>query len=78
MESVTSSIINDLLQPVPLTVSAEDVIRVGGTRVTLDIVIGPFQDGATPKEIVYQYPSLSLADIYAVIGNSLVWRARSV
>jgi hypothetical protein len=30
-----------------------------------------FQEGATPEEIVYQYPTLDLADIYAVIGYYL-------
>jgi uncharacterized protein (DUF433 family) len=71
MESLTNSIVNDLLHPVPLTLSADDVIRVGGTRVTLDTVIGAFQDGATPEEIVYRYPSLQLADVYTVIGYYL-------
>ena len=28
-------------------------------------------DGATPEEISYQYPTLALADIYAVVGYYL-------
>jgi len=32
------------------------VLRVGGTRVTLDTVIAVFKEGATPEEIVYRYP----------------------
>jgi len=46
-------------------------VRVGGTRVTLDTVIAAFHEGATAEEIVYQYPSLDLADVYAVIGYYL-------
>jgi uncharacterized protein (DUF433 family) len=47
------------------------VMRVGGTRVTLDTVVAAFNEGATAEEIAQQYPTLSLADIYAVIGYYL-------
>lgn len=57
-------------EAIPLTVR-NDVILVGKTRVTLDTVVDSFLKGSTPEEIVYQYPSLSLADIYAVIGYYL-------
>lgn len=56
---------------VPLRVDAAGVVRIGMTRVTLDIVVTAFQEGATAEEIVQQYPSLSLADVYAVIGYYL-------
>lgn len=55
-------------QPVPLWTDSDGVIRVGGSRVTLDTLIGAFRDGASAEAIADQYPSLSLADIYAVIG----------
>lgn len=58
-------------QPVPLTVDANGVVRVGNTRVTLDTIIAAFQEGATVEEIVHQYPSLSLPDVYSVIGYYL-------
>lgn len=38
--------------PVPLDTDRDGVFRVGGTRVTLDTVVGAFTDGATPEEIV--------------------------
>lgn len=47
------------------------VLRVGGTRVTLDTVVQAFAEGTTPEEIVQQYPSLRLADVYYVIGYYL-------
>ena len=53
--------------PVPLETDATGVVRVAKTRVTLDTVIGAFLEGATPEEIAQQYPTLGLADIYAVI-----------
>ncbi len=59
------------LQPVPLSTDADGVVRVGGTRVTLDTVVEAFEEGATAEEIVQQYPSLNLADVYAVIGYYL-------
>lgn len=48
---------------------ADGVIRVGGTRVTLDTVIGAYHDGASAEEIARRYPVLELADIYAAIGH---------
>lgn len=54
--------------PVPLSEAEEGrVIRVAGTRVTLDTLIGAFKRGATPEEIAQDYPAVALADVYAVI-----------
>lgn len=57
--------------PTPLETDVDGVVRVGGTRVTLDTVVTSFKDGATAEEIVYQYPSLHLVDVYAVISYYL-------
>ena len=54
-----------------LEIDAQGVARLSGTRVTLDTVIAAFKDGATAEEIVHQYPSLGLADVYFVIGHYL-------
>jgi len=62
---------NELTKPVPLTTGADGVIRVSGTRVTLDTIVAAFDDGATAEEIAQQYPTLALADIYAVLGYYL-------
>jgi uncharacterized protein (DUF433 family) len=62
------TIIND---PVPLAADADNVFRVGGTRVSLDTVVHAFKEGATAEEIVQDYPTLKLADVYAVIGYYL-------
>ena len=52
----------------PLDTSEDSVIRVAGTRVTLETVVTAFQQGATAEEIAQQYSSLQLADVYAVIA----------
>ena len=63
-------------QPVPLAADADGVIRVAGTRVPLDTVAHAFERGATAEEIVQQYPSLVLADVYAVLGYLLRHQAK--
>ena len=52
----------------PLETNADGVVQVGKTRVTLDTVVAVFQQGTTAEEIVYRYPSLKLADVYATIA----------
>jgi uncharacterized protein (DUF433 family) len=56
---------------VPLSMDHAGVLRVNGTRVSLDSVIFAFNEGSTPEEIVQQYTTLKLADIYAVISYYL-------
>jgi uncharacterized protein (DUF433 family) len=58
-------------EPLPLVMDVDGVIRVGNTRVTLDTVVAAFEEGATAEEIAYQYPTLNLADVYAVLGYYL-------
>ena len=58
-------------EPVPIAAGDDGVYRVGGTRVTLDSVVAAFHDGATPEEIVEQYPAIGLDHAYAVIGYYL-------
>ena len=60
-----------IAEPPPLYVADEGVVRVTGTRVSLDTVIVAFQNGCTAEQIVYKYPSLNLVDVYAVITYDL-------
>lgn len=53
--------------PLPLLAEKDGVIRVGGTRVTLDAVVAGFANGATAEQIAQDYPVLSLAKVYSVI-----------
>ena len=59
----------------PLSTDEAGGMRVGDTRVSLDSVIFAFDDGATPEEIVQQYPTLDLAEVYAVVSYYLQHRA---
>lgn len=57
--------------PVPLRTDEHGVIHVGKTRVPLDTVVFAFNQGSTPEEIVLSYPTLELADVYAVVNYYL-------
>jgi uncharacterized protein (DUF433 family) len=55
----------------PLATDDHGVVRVGGTRVTLDVIVHSFDAGASPEEIVQSFPTLSLQDVYATIAYVL-------
>jgi uncharacterized protein (DUF433 family) len=59
------------IETIPLATGDDGVIRVSGTRVTLETIVAAFRDGATAEEIAQQYPSVPLPDIYQVIGYYL-------
>ena len=58
-------------ETIPFTVDSDGIARISKTRITLDTVIIAFLEGATAEEIVQQYPTLNLADVYSVIGYYL-------
>ena len=58
-------------EPIPLHTDQGGVVRIDGTRVTLDSVVFSFQEGSTAEQILEQYPSLRLADVYSVISYYL-------
>jgi uncharacterized protein (DUF433 family) len=51
-----------------LTRTSEGVLRITGTRITLDSVIQAFHDGATPEEMCQDFSGLALAHIYSVLA----------
>jgi uncharacterized protein (DUF433 family) len=57
--------------PVPIATDADGVVRVSGTRVTLDTLVAAFRQGASPESIADQYPALALADVYTALGYYL-------
>ena len=61
----------EVVDAIPLAKDVHGVYRVGGTRVTLDVVVRTFNRGATAEEIVQEFPSLELSDVYQVIGYYL-------
>lgn len=57
----------NVLERVPIHTDAHGVVRVVGTRVTLESIVDAFETGATAEEIAQQYPTVSLVDVYSVI-----------
>ncbi|MBC7969476.1 MAG: DUF433 domain-containing protein [Verrucomicrobia bacterium] len=55
----------------PLWADETGAVRVGNSRVLLELVIRSFQDGASPETIVHRYTTLSLSDVYNTIGYYL-------
>ena len=58
-------------EKVPIEADEDGTLRVGATRVTLSAVVSYFEGGATPEDIVDAFSSLSLADVYSVLGYYL-------
>ena len=54
---------------------AAGALRIGNSRVLLELVIRAFEDGATPETINQQYPTTSLADLYSAIAYYLRHRS---
>ncbi len=59
----------------PLRQDASGALRIGNSRVLLELIVHAFVDGATPETIVQQYPTATLADIYSAIAYYLHHRA---
>ena len=55
----------------PLRVDEGGVVRVGKSRVSLDLVIEQYENGMTPEDMVRAYDTLVLADVHAVIAYYL-------
>ena len=60
-----------VVEAMPLAQDKHGVYRVGGTRVTLDLVVHAFNRGDTAEDIVREFPVLKLPDVYQVIGYYL-------
>src|SRR5438105_11791558 len=58
-----------------LRVDDGGVVRVGNSRVSLDLVVEQYENGMTPEDMVRAYDALALADVHAVIAYYLRHRA---
>jgi uncharacterized protein (DUF433 family) len=54
--------------PLPLRVDETETIRIGSSRVTLDVLLADYHNGLSPEEIVRQLDTLNLADVYGAIA----------
>jgi uncharacterized protein (DUF433 family) len=57
--------------PPPLRTDEGGAVRVGKTRVSLDLVVEQYENGMSPEDMVRAYDTLGLADVYAVIAYYL-------
>lgn len=56
---------------VPLAYDSYGTVRVAGTRVTLDTILGYFNQGQSPEELAYGFPTVGLSNIYTTIAYYL-------
>jgi len=70
-----ASVYEITLDEPPLRIDVSGVIRISGTRVTLDTLVNLFNSGATPEEIALDFPSLDLRTIYGAITHYLNHKA---
>src|SRR6516164_1954811 len=52
----------------PLRVDEGGAVRVGNSRVSLDLVVEQYENGMTPEDMLRAYDTLQLADVHAVIA----------
>ncbi len=50
-----------------LRLDEQGTIRVGRSRITLDLVIDAYHRGVSPEMIAQQFPAVTLAEIYGAI-----------
>jgi uncharacterized protein (DUF433 family) len=55
----------------PLRIGAGGVVQVGQSRITLDLIVGQYENGMTPEDMVRAYDSLTLADAFSVVAYYL-------
>jgi uncharacterized protein (DUF433 family) len=54
-----------------LRVDQGGVIRVGKSRISLDLVVEQYENGMTPEDMIRVYDTLQLADVHAAIAYYL-------
>ena len=55
----------------PLRVDDGGAIRVGKSRISLDLVVEQYENGMTPEDMVRAYDTLALAEAHAAIAYYL-------
>src|SRR5438876_2806194 len=58
-------------EPPPLRLDEGGAVRVGKSRVSLDLVVEQYENGMTPEDLLRVYDTLALADVHAVIAYYL-------
>ncbi len=55
----------------PLRQEPDGTIRVGPSRITLDILVEEYRAGLTGADLVERFPTLAPADIYGAVAYAL-------
>jgi uncharacterized protein (DUF433 family) len=58
----------------PLRLDEGGTVRVGKSRVSLDLVVEQYENGMSPEDMVRAYDTLALADAHAAIAYYLRYR----
>ena len=58
----------------PFRVDEGGAVRVGRSRISLDLIVEQYENGMTPEEMVRAYDTLVLEDAHAVIAYYLQHR----
>ena|SRR5579871_344705 len=64
-------------EPLPLWYDDYERVRVGDTRVTLDVIVARFNQGMAAEEIAYNFPTVDLPNVYATIAYYLRHQAEA-
>jgi uncharacterized protein (DUF433 family) len=62
-------------EPPPLRLDEGGAVRIGKTRITLDLLVQEYENGRTPEDMVRAYDTLELPDVYAAVAYYLRHRA---
>ncbi len=55
----------------PLRADEGGAVRVGNSRITIDLIVEQYENGMTPEDMVRAYDTLVLSDVHAVIAYYL-------
>jgi uncharacterized protein (DUF433 family) len=56
-----------LTERIPLVQNEQGDMYIEGSRIYLEHLVEWFNEGKSPQDILHDYPTLALADIYAVL-----------
>lgn len=73
MTNLTNGLPFEPVRP-PLRLDEGGAVRIGNTRISLDLIVEQYENGMTPEEMVRAYDTLVLADVHAAIAFYLQHR----
>lgn len=58
-------------EPISFRLDEGGVVRIGNSRITLDLLVEQYENGMSPEDMVRAYDTLALADAHAAIAYYL-------